>query len=612
MNDKKIAFIICWDDERYLIECLNYIERLRVPEGYETDVITIGEADSIYEAYNAAMHSSDAGYKVYIRENIFIHYEQFIEEFLYFFRLNPDFKMAGVLPEDKESRKQEFQNAAFIDGALMITREDLEWREDILKGFSYYDKSQCMEFRRKGFKIGGLTDPSKWFIRAYKTEGPDKYILQNAEAFSADYFSVMENEKEQILKNKVRSICERELPAIEELINKDQHDDAFVRLSALSKARSFDAETDDLLTYMEIVQAERKSSRNSFNGCRIVEDIGSRITEIRFLCYRILADSSGGKFFEEYDNGTLSLEALARVSIQDKRNNKKIGSAVRQILSDRYDDELKWGGICSFLTDKNDEEEQIKEKERLKTETERRERDLVRSVYFNRYYANKEKKGWFTGKGAVYTCITGGYDNICDPEVINPEWDYYCFTDNPSLKSEVWNIVTLDNEEGLDSFLLSRKVKMLPMSYLKDYDYTIWIDGNIQVTGNIEDYIRRYERDSSMICFPHPRRVNIHQEADAINYYKKSDEMALRKQIDRYEKEGFTDESGLCCAGMIVRSNHDPLLTEVMKQWFDEVKTESRRDQMSLGYVCWKNDYSYDICDLVIYDNQFIRLNKHI
>ena len=48
-------------------------------------------------------------------------------------------------------------------------------------------------------------------------------------------------------------------------------------------------------------------------------------------------------------------------------------------------------------------------------------------------YSRKHKK-------VVYTAITGYYDGLITPEYINKDWDYICFTDNPDLTSDFWQI----------------------------------------------------------------------------------------------------------------------------------------------------------------------------
>lgn len=78
MNDNKIAFIICTNNQLYFNECCYYINRLLLPEGFERDVIGIEDAPSMCAGYNAGMQSSDAKYKVYLHHDVFIKEPKFI------------------------------------------------------------------------------------------------------------------------------------------------------------------------------------------------------------------------------------------------------------------------------------------------------------------------------------------------------------------------------------------------------------------------------------------------------------------------------------------------------------------------------------------------------
>lgn len=180
MNDKKIAFILCVNDEQELCECSYYLERLLVPEGYEAEVITIVDAKSMAAGYNEAMHSSDAKYKVYMHQDTFIKNRRFMEDILAVFQSDAKIGLLGVigrkqLPEnllvamDWDTGKilhncanaiMDFSNAEGIaqqveavDGLLMATQYDVEWREDLFDGWDFYDVSQCMEFLRAGYQV---------------------------------------------------------------------------------------------------------------------------------------------------------------------------------------------------------------------------------------------------------------------------------------------------------------------------------------------------------------------------------------------------------------------------------------------------------------------------
>ena len=89
MNTRKISFIICVNDETYYSECLFYIDRLRVPDGYEIDVYPVRDASSIYQGYNLAMLQTDAKYKIYMHQDVFLIYENLLIELIAFLSIIP-------------------------------------------------------------------------------------------------------------------------------------------------------------------------------------------------------------------------------------------------------------------------------------------------------------------------------------------------------------------------------------------------------------------------------------------------------------------------------------------------------------------------------------------
>ena len=97
-------------------------------------------------------------------------------------------------------------------------------------------------------------------------------------------------------------------------------------------------------------------------------------------------------------------------------------------------------------------------------------------------------------KIAVYTSIFGKYDVLHEDQFKMEGVDYLCFTDE-DLKSNTWNIIKsipLYNDPNRNA----KKYKILPHRYLKDYDYSVWIDGNILVIYNKSNftviYIKSY------------------------------------------------------------------------------------------------------------------------
>lgn len=191
-NAGKICFITCVNNENYEKEERKYLEHLYVPEGYETEICIIKDACSMASGYNQAMKQSDAKYKVYLHQDVFIVYPYFIRDMLAIFE-NAEVGMIGMvgapkLPENAimwdgprigklygniiyESMESVigevhglWESVEAIDGFLMATQYDLPWREDLFKDWDFYDISQSQEFIRKGYQVVVPNQKEAWCI----------------------------------------------------------------------------------------------------------------------------------------------------------------------------------------------------------------------------------------------------------------------------------------------------------------------------------------------------------------------------------------------------------------------------------------------------------------
>ena len=183
VDEKKICFIICSNNDMYLEECLFYIEQLSVPIGYVVDIISIQDAKSMTAAYNEAMEASNAKYKIYLHQDVFILYKDFLKSLIMIFTNDKKIGMIGMVGAAKmpacgimwysdragglhnknysvEQRKKYiysledgYHTVDVIDGLLMATAYDIPWRSDIFDDWHYYDVSQSYEFYREGYKV---------------------------------------------------------------------------------------------------------------------------------------------------------------------------------------------------------------------------------------------------------------------------------------------------------------------------------------------------------------------------------------------------------------------------------------------------------------------------
>ena len=200
-------------------------------------------------------------------------------------------------------------------------------------------------------------------------------------------------------------------------------------------------------------------------------------------------------------------------------------------------------------------------------------------------------------KIVVYTCIFGNYD--CLKPVVNPSSsiDYICFTDNPNLESDgVWKIRQFVPDiytENLSPIKKQRMIKILPHVYLKEYDISLWVDGNIQITGNlIFEFFNNLDDEKIMYVNRHLARDCIYREEVEVIRLKKDKPENTNKQIARYRAEGFPEHFGLAETNIIVRRHNDFRCKKLMFDWAKEIVNGSHRDQLSFDYCRWKNGMS--------------------
>lgn len=195
MNKQKICFITCVNDEVAYQESLLYINNLIRPNDFDLEFIAVRNASYITKAYNEAMQSSDAKYKVYLHQDMFIINKRFIIDIVELFSKYPQVGLIGMVgtkyiakngclwadPKmmygkgyDSHTGRMElyvFQETLFeyesvqtVDGCIMITQYDIPWREDLFTGWHFYDLSQSFEFLRKGYEVASPKQIESWII----------------------------------------------------------------------------------------------------------------------------------------------------------------------------------------------------------------------------------------------------------------------------------------------------------------------------------------------------------------------------------------------------------------------------------------------------------------
>lgn len=202
----------------------------------------------------------------------------------------------------------------------------------------------------------------------------------------------------------------------------------------------------------------------------------------------------------------------------------------------------------------------------------------------------------YVGRGVVYTAIYGKYDTLKEPLFINDNLDYYVFTDQNVPKESVWkkfDISCFSELKNLNSYHLSKYIKLFPYKFFSKYDFSIWVDGNIQLIADTYPLAIMAE-GSAMATYEHPSRNCIFTERNFILYYNRAPKSKLDRQIDDYVKSGFPKHFGIREFSIIYRNHQNDECKEIMEEWWRHINAYTMRDQLSLPFVLWSRGKNID------------------
>lgn len=193
----KVTFVVCTNDLQYMRECELYIGRLYVPSWCEIELLSIAEAPSMCEGYNAGQAASKDAIHVYLHQDVFITNRYFLYDIFELFDSDDAIGMIGMvgskeLPADAtmwhgkrvgviysasdvdtshvENRLEPvpttrvYEEVEVLDGMLLVSNRNIPFREELFDGWDFYDLSACMEHRKMGYKIVVPSQDKPWCI----------------------------------------------------------------------------------------------------------------------------------------------------------------------------------------------------------------------------------------------------------------------------------------------------------------------------------------------------------------------------------------------------------------------------------------------------------------
>lgn len=342
MNDYKFCFIICANREQYLEECLWYIEKLNIPDGYETEKIVIWDAASMASGYNKAMAQSDAKYKIYLHEDVMVVNRKLLSELLEAFQ-ESTVGMVGILGKreidplgtyterwdaggaevctvtDTSGFKGSFNyenkwiDVTGADGMLLATQYDLLW-EECFDGWFFYDLSQCMNMRQAGYRVvvPRMSEDEKCWV--FHDAGQCEYMEweKYREKFCEKYASFGHTYETRGQEN-VREEIENKRARVEEAFENDDFEETVQRISQLGE-RALNSRVAYIMLFLKVRAEELMAfGETNYPSAVKIEDFIREYDEIKFMLRRIYfgyEDESWAYLYKKVCDGQCSMKMI--------------------------------------------------------------------------------------------------------------------------------------------------------------------------------------------------------------------------------------------------------------------------------------------------------------
>jgi hypothetical protein len=215
-------------------------------------------------------------------------------------------------------------------------------------------------------------------------------------------------------------------------------------------------------------------------------------------------------------------------------------------------------------------------------------------------------------KLVVYTAVAAAYDAVQPVGQVQAGVDYFFYAEPGVVPPPGWVHRDLPRSDASPASQ-NRYAKFHPHELFPDHDASVYVDGNIEIIGDMKALAERALRSASIAFYDHPVRTDPYAEAIECAKIGFDWSGAIRHQVRRYRNEGFPGKAGLFEANVIVRAHHEKPVQRAMERWWDEWETGVKRDQLSLMYVLWKEGVPVNALGRhdARFVNEFFRYRPH-
>lgn len=215
------------------------------------------------------------------------------------------------------------------------------------------------------------------------------------------------------------------------------------------------------------------------------------------------------------------------------------------------------------------------------------------------------------GKFIVYTAISKGYDTLKPPPALwRDDATFIAFLED-SQSANGWEKQPI-YRRFRDPCRNAKIHKILSHRYFPNAEYSLWIDGSIEVKSAIplNRWADEYLGNHDLAVFKHCMRDCLYEEGAACMQWGFDSSDVINRQMQKYHNEGYPPNNGLAECTVLFR-RHTRQIRRFNETWYAEIQAHSRRDQLSFNYVAHRLGVKYNLLPGNVTNNPHFTQIKH-
>lgn len=209
---------------------------------------------------------------------------------------------------------------------------------------------------------------------------------------------------------------------------------------------------------------------------------------------------------------------------------------------------------------------------------------------------------------AVYTALLGRYEALAEqPVAATSEIPFICFTDDPGLRSETWDVRIVAPRLAMDPVRSARALKLCGHDDLAAYDETLWLDARVRLDVDPAEILDDWLATAELAVPRHSFRADVVTEFEEVLLMGLDEASRLYEQLTHYTTLApDLLEAPVPWTALLAR-RRTPEVARAMDEWLLHVVRYSRRDQLSFVHALAATGLEARLVDL---DNQRSALHE--